>query len=337
MKFGHRWLVLTVVSAFVSASSATFSFPGDDLYARPGKRVDVGHRSLNLYCTGRGTPAVVLEAGLGGRASAWAQIQPALSRHARVCSYDRAGYAFSDPGPEPRIASAIADDLYAALHAAHERGPYILVGATFGTFDLRLFAARHEPEIAGMVFLNPSPEEEELEPASPTVARIDREGLNHAIACRNAALRGRLNRNGDDAHSCIPPASASLSVALNQSRAAMLRKPETWSALVSEWQHIRKSAAEVKAAHGHRFHVPLLIISAGREDPEESETDKSALHAAWVHWSRWQGDIAAISTNASLVRTQSSSRAIESTDPQLAIDGVNKLIGEVRSHSRSKL
>src|SRR5205085_12534299 len=106
------------------------------------------------------------------------------------------------------------------------------------------------------------PEEAEREPASPTVERLDREGLTHAIGCRDAALQGKLAGESEMARSCVPPANPQISDALNQSRSAMLRKPSTWAALVSEWQNIRDSAAEVKASRGRRFQFPLLIISA---------------------------------------------------------------------------
>src|SRR5205085_2462783 len=220
-------------------------------------------------------------------------------------------------------------------HVAHEKGPYLLVAATFGTFDLRLFAVKHEAEIAGMLFLNPSREEEELETASTTVERIDRERLTHAIACRDAAKQGRLAGESDMARSCIPPANPQLSGQLNQSRAAMLRKAATWAALVSEWQNIRDSAAEVKATNSRRFHFPLLIISAGREEPfEGSDKDKKALHVAWLNWTRWQGDIARISSDSRLDRAPSSSRAFESTDPKLVIDGARTVLTAVRGKAR---
>ena len=140
------------------------------------------------------------------------------------------------------------------------------------------------------------------------------------------------------ARSCVPPANPQISNELSQSRSAMLRKPATWAALVSEWQNIRESAAEVKASRRQRFHFPLLIISAGSEQAAEgSEADRKALHAAWLNWTRWQGDIAAISTNSQLDRTQSSSRAIETTDPALAIQGTRMLLEAIRSNRRLRL
>src|SRR5437762_3480255 len=60
--------------------AAALAYAGDALYARPGHRVDIGGQSLNLYCNGKGSPTIILEAGLGGRASTWSQVQPELSK-----------------------------------------------------------------------------------------------------------------------------------------------------------------------------------------------------------------------------------------------------------------
>ena len=65
----------------------------------PGKMVDVGGYKLHVNCTGAGSPTVILEAGASSFSIDWALVQPAVSRTNRVCSYDRAGYGWSEPGP----------------------------------------------------------------------------------------------------------------------------------------------------------------------------------------------------------------------------------------------
>ncbi|MGH6965185.1 MAG: alpha/beta fold hydrolase, partial [Phenylobacterium sp.] len=85
---------------------------------------------------------MLLESGFGAGAFAWGQAQPIVARTTRVCSYDRAGYGFSDPGPSPRDGAAIARDLDAALRRAGERGPFVIVGHSAGGLYARLFAAR---------------------------------------------------------------------------------------------------------------------------------------------------------------------------------------------------
>src|ERR1700685_1952995 len=68
----------------------------------PGKLIDVGGYRLHLYCTGAGSPTVVMEAMSGGWSVYWSTVQPEIAKMTRICSYDRAGYGWSDPGPTPR-------------------------------------------------------------------------------------------------------------------------------------------------------------------------------------------------------------------------------------------
>lgn len=116
-------------------------------------------RDLNLRCTGSGSPTVILESGYGAGAFAWGRIQPRVARVTRVCAYDRASYGFSPPGPLPRDGAAIARDIDAALDAARESGPFILVGHSAGGLYVRLLAARRPGEVAGLVLVDPSVEQ----------------------------------------------------------------------------------------------------------------------------------------------------------------------------------
>src|SRR4029450_3232319 len=65
----------------------------------PGRLVDIGGHRLHLWCTGDGAPVVMLDTGLGGSTPGWGFVQPDVARFTRVCSYDRAGMGYSDPGP----------------------------------------------------------------------------------------------------------------------------------------------------------------------------------------------------------------------------------------------
>src|SRR5688572_29454692 len=89
----------------------------------PGRLVNVGGHRLHLWCTGGGSPVVVLEAGLGGSALEWSRVQPEITKTTRVCSYDRAGMGWSDMGPNPRSAAQIVSELRTLLQAAREAGP----------------------------------------------------------------------------------------------------------------------------------------------------------------------------------------------------------------------
>lgn len=95
------------------------------------------------------------ESGLGFPSYGWRKVQPALERLTRTCSYDRAGLGFSDPGPLPRSADAVADDLPAMLLTAGLRPPYLLVANSPGSQPSRLLAFRHRDEVGGMVLVDP--------------------------------------------------------------------------------------------------------------------------------------------------------------------------------------
>jgi hypothetical protein len=49
----------------------------------PGKLVDIGGQRLHLYCTGRGSPTVLLESGTGDVSVIWSLVQPDVSKFTR--------------------------------------------------------------------------------------------------------------------------------------------------------------------------------------------------------------------------------------------------------------
>jgi len=107
---------MKVLAALVSTcllvpllQSTASAAAGDHLYAHPGQLVAADGTRLNLYCMGKGTPAVVFDSGWEDWAPVWTIVQPAVAKWTRACSYDRAGAGFSDAGPMPRTSVRIAD------------------------------------------------------------------------------------------------------------------------------------------------------------------------------------------------------------------------------------
>src|SRR5918998_5487258 len=115
-------LVLSPKTPFAQTSGR------DPASQMPGKMVDVGGYRLHINCAGRGNPTVVLIAGSGDFSFDWGLVQPDVSRLTRVCAYDRAGIAWSDPGPTPRTMRQEAHELRLLLQNAAVKPPYVLVG-----------------------------------------------------------------------------------------------------------------------------------------------------------------------------------------------------------------
>ena len=122
----------------------------------PGTFVDLGGHRLHVNCTGKGSPTVLVENGFGDFSFDWTLVQTRVSQFTRICTYDRAGYAWSDPGPKPRTFAQINLELRDALNKLGERGPFVLVGHSFGGPVVRNFAVTYPREVAGIVLVDAS-------------------------------------------------------------------------------------------------------------------------------------------------------------------------------------
>ena len=167
----RKSLISLVILAMVLAVGMTYEAIGRVSDARrfpvAGQMVDVGGYRLNIYCTGIGTPTVILESGLGENARSWLGVQQGVERFTRVCSYDRAGYGRSDPGPQPRSSAQIAKGLHTLLINSKTPGPYVLVGHSFGGYNVRVNTGLYRNEVSGVVLVDSSHEDQQrFEPVS---------------------------------------------------------------------------------------------------------------------------------------------------------------------------
>jgi len=122
----------------------------------------VGGFRLHLNCTGKGSPVVVVETGLDEFSFDWNQVQARVSDTTRICTYDRAGYAWSEPGPAPRTYAQLNLELHELLKRAKEKGPFVLVGHSFGGPVVREFARRYPKLVAGMVLVDTVHEDQRI-------------------------------------------------------------------------------------------------------------------------------------------------------------------------------
>jgi pimeloyl-ACP methyl ester carboxylesterase len=185
-----RWIALLAAGIVLLLAASGISYQASEARAdahrfhQVGKLVDVGGYRLNIDCTGKGSPTVVLVSGLGVPALGWRLVQPGIANFTRVCSYDRAGYGWSDPGPMPRTLSQLAKELHALLENAGEKPPFILAGHSFGKGSALVYNKLYPDEVAGMVLAEGGPNKLEL-PASilaPAKADLSRRQRNRKYA-----------------------------------------------------------------------------------------------------------------------------------------------------------
>jgi pimeloyl-ACP methyl ester carboxylesterase len=124
----------------------------------PSERmVDIGTHRLQVRCLGSGTPAVVIDAGIGDSLDKLRPLQERLSGLTRVITYNRAGYGQSQAGALPRDCGREAEELKALLEKTPVPGPYVLVGHSLGALNAQMFAAIYPADVAALVLLDPPP------------------------------------------------------------------------------------------------------------------------------------------------------------------------------------
>ena len=117
----HLFIILLLSTHFAFAQN----------HPIPGKLYDAGGHKLHLDIQGKGSPTVIFENGSGDFSFIWTLVQTEPSKYTQTVSYDRAGYAWSEPGPMPRTGKQICFELHTALGNAGIHPPYILVGQSF--------------------------------------------------------------------------------------------------------------------------------------------------------------------------------------------------------------
>lgn len=290
----------------------------------PGDLVDVGGHRLHLYCTGAGDPTVLFDAGQGDWSLILRPLQDELATSTRVCTYDRAGYGWSEPGPGPRNGERIVAELEALLEAAQEPGPYVLAGHSFGGLTMLIFAEARREEIAGVVLIDSShPRQEQEFAAIPTLVAAQEASLaeREAIAVRaEAGLIGAAD--------ALPMAPRSLPLDLRHEWAALAARPQSLRASLAEDDAWAETTAQV-GGPGSLGDIPLIVIAAGlgiaAAEPGLTLSPQDAERVDSI-WRSLQEDHLTRSTNARLVVAENSGHYVYISEPDLVLDAIRDLI-----------
>lgn len=315
-------LLVAVCTSPASAQPAAAAIDHTlDAYATAAQRVDIGGgRMLNLRCSGSGSPVVLLDIGQGMTSMSWRKVQPLLAAKRRVCSYDRAGLGFSDAGPSPRTARAAADDLHALVHAAKLPTPLVFVGHSMASYIVRLYAAAHPEDVAGLVLVDPVVET--LADDAPAVvafeAKLGEQNTAFGKHCLQLAERGDLARGAPGADGCVHPRYPGFSDALNESIRTRDLDPTYWRTALSERESDAANIAAVKAAKLPP-NVPLVVLAADGTNDWMSPDQRTVADKAY---DAGRAKIAASTTKGRLVRVAHSSHNVQEDQPRAIVDAV---------------
>ena len=293
---------LIVVTALTGAAYQSIATRRDlAVTPPPGQLVDIGGYRLHLWCTGDGAPAVILDTGLGGSSADWGFVQPDVARFTRVCSYDRAGMGYSDPGPSPRTARRIASELAELLVRSGIGGRVVLVGASIAGFDVRVFASDHPERAAGLVLVDASHEDQAHE--VPQMARFV------PLLSTIGVLRLFGVSFGQRIESLAP--------SVRQFARATSFRAAGYQTAADEIIHIRQSASEVRSSR-RKLTIPVLVITGGRGADE--------------NWRQLQRDQASLSERGCLMLAQESGHVVSIDQPEVVVDAIRTVVETARGH-----
>lgn len=307
------WLAGTLILALVSGAVVQWALSQHTLSnaVAPGRLVDVGGHRLHLVCEGAGKPAVILEAGLPGSSLTWASVTGSITEFARVCAYDRAGYAWSESALPPRTASNIVGDLRLLLRNAAIDPPYVLVGHSFGGLIVQLYAARFVDEVAGMVLVDSSHPDQ----------------LSQTKSLETATAFGRTV--GFLAPTGVPrllfpvpagsPESRDESVLAVENR--VMKTTRSLRTVAAEVAGLRESLREAAAEPADLGRRPLIVLTEGRRRAE--------------FWYEMQEELTELSETSDWQIAENAGHYVQHDRPDLVVEAIRRVVEQVRSEARS--
>lgn len=294
----------------------------------PGQMVDVGGYRLHLYEMGEGSPTVILDAGMGCHCLDWALVQPEIAKFARVYSYDRAGNGWSEESPNPRTSGNIIDELHTLLVNSGIKGPYVLVGHSFGGINLRLFAMRHPHDVLGIVLVDAA-HEDQMEKLPPWPHTLLEKIILQEKAAIFAAWVGAVrlvNRLQSEFGLNKLPEN------IHDMYFANICTPKFIRTANHEFTCFQDSLVQIKTSAGFLQDIPLVVISAGQllKDKQAIYSEDFIREARDV-WNELQKDLVSKSAKGIQLIAEESGHMIAHDQPGLIVEAVRQIVNDSKS------
>ena len=305
-----------MIGAHLNRSAAAFVILLAAAPPPPGRIIDAAGTRIHVHCAGHGRPAVVLIHGLGDYSFDWSLVQPAVAEQTEVCAYDRPGQAWSEPGPPPRGVRTSARELHELLRRMHLRPPYVLVGHSWGGLIARMYAHDYPGEVAGMVLVDSTHEDEYLW----INGRVVRPG-NLTDAQWNDLIMPHKRPKLGPPFDKLPPAAQEMRLwAMGIRRSGGGDTDD----LRADFLAMHETTAGSEHPLGN---MPLVVVSKtpGVDDDSDSTPEQ-------LQWNRTLQDrLAALSAKGEHVVAAHGGHHVQLDDPEVVIAAIRRVIAAVRS------
>ena len=205
------------------------------------------------------TPTIILDHSLGG-VEGYLLVE-ALSKLAAVYAYDRAGYGWSDFSPYRRTSDRIVEELDTLLTRAEIQPPYVLIGDSFGSYNMRLYAHRFPEKVVGLVLTDGLHESGMLAMPWPlkAVQYFFISGFLMSILGSTLGIVRVLKRIG--LFHLIKPSLRRFPPKTVKAITRSFCRPKHWITMTQELWHLATSGQQLKPVHD-LGDLPLVSIKA---------------------------------------------------------------------------
>ena len=310
---------------------------GPNYIAPTGILSDAGGHKLHLDPQGKGSPTVIFENGTGDFSFIWTLVQPEITKFTGTISYDRAGYAWSDPGPMPRTGRQMCFELHTALANAGIHPPYILVGQSFGGFVVRQFAKYYPKEVVGMILVEAVQEDQRIFMGGDEPKKI-RDFAQGRVAPppQDSFTSPDTVGEAQTLNTEIDPLFNKLPTGIRKMQIWAQSQPSLMKAVSSEMDWSPEDVADLynhRGQPGYTFgDMPLIVLTRGkggydgRKDSLQLENER--LNA--------QKDLTRLSTNSKQIVDMNSGHNIHVEDPAVVISAIKDVFVAATKHSHLK-
>ena len=254
--------------------------------------------------------------------------QKQIAQFARACWFDRAGLGWSDPSPVEQTSAAIAEDLHALLHVAGVAPPYVLGGASFSGFNVRVFSGKYPAEVAGVVLVDSAQEDQSRFEPRATIAPVNRLPSSiRILLCASVPLAARAGLVRFLLHRSGPRRDAPPGFTADQAATLHGLGLQTKSFVAAASCNAFEKCAAQAHAVGNLGDRPLIVLTAGRAftvgEPEEDK-ELAAFHEIWVH--QLQPQLVRLSTRGHQVIVENSGHGMGWEAPDAVVKSVRDVV-----------